>query len=70
MNSENVKALVDLGISLREIKATIDRLKGELSEARGIIRKAEGMVNGYADNDYRIAVEILRPYMAKYPEGA
>jgi hypothetical protein len=70
VNSEDVKALVDLGMALGEIKGTIDKLKGEISEARGIIRKAEGMVNGYADNDHRIAVEVLRPYMAKYPEAA
>ncbi len=63
----DMKALFELGVALGELNARVATLVAERNEARDVIRKAEGMVNGYSDNDYRIAEEVLRPYLAKYP---
>ncbi len=68
--SADLKALLEVGVVIGEVKAKIARLEAELVEARAVIKSADALVNGYSDNDYRIAVTVLRPYLAKYPEGA
>lgn len=64
---EDVKAMFDLGICIGEMNERVRMLRQERDEARAVIAKAEAMVNGHADNDYRIAEDVLRPYLAKYP---
>ena len=62
------KDLLELGEAIGEVKAKMERIKEERDEAIAVIRRAESMVTGYADNDYRIATEVLRPFLARYPE--
>ena len=64
---DDVRAIFTLGVSIGELNARVRQLREERDEARAVIAKAESMVNGYIDNDYHIAVEVLRPYLAKYP---
>ena len=64
---DDVKDAFEVGVMLGKLQASIEHTKSELEEARNVIRRAESMVNGYADNDHRIAVEVLRPYLARFP---
>jgi len=70
MTPDDSMAMFDLGVAIGTLNARVEALKAERDEAIAVIRKADSMVTGYADRDYEIAVEVLRPFLARYPEGA
>ena len=65
----DTEALVQLGIALGELKARVARLTAERDAARGVILRAEAMVNGHMDNDYEISQAVLRPYLASIEDA-
>lgn len=73
MTTAGMKALFELGVAVGALNARIDTLIAERDEARAVIRHAAGMADDCRIADYRIADEVLRPYIARYPltpEGA
>lgn len=67
-NTVNLACVSMLRARIRELESRILELEGQLTEAVSVIQKAEGMVNGFMDNDHRISVEVLRPYLSRFQE--